>query len=579
MAHLCYVYIHQYKCLQDIELTIDPKYKCHYDKLHKRLSIEFSTEMPENFWGRGVSSIAAIVGNNGVGKSTAVEFILQAVVEGANANDIDGILVYEQNNELIVYGKEIESLPSDVKRLSKPQKICCLYYSGHFQPYDSIHNLRNSELEGNYNISDGYLLIKDVQNYSNTDGVYLNQSIASHLRQYQAKDNYRICMMLSNERLYHVAARFCKIKYVVFKENRSGAYLLDNGMLLSSSEKKIPKQRNTHTDLKQRILASHIYKNFVNLFCDIGVADGSYIDALQGWQAFMNDSDPILPQFKTYIEQKVHEVEKIYKLMGIHDALEKLDALAEFKVNLLSGYYYLEVSKDYGKIKDMCNVLERSGYLVAQYFDISYSQSLETDTILSSGETKLLDLFSRLYFAIQKDTEKFANLSAPALLILDEAEISFHPDWQRKYLQSVISFLHEMLVRAGVRFQILLTTHSPILLSDIPSCCINFLKKDGDDKTKNVTDEENTFGENVFNLYRRAFFMKEGLIGAFAAEKLNRLFERAQTGDVDAEMMKEVELIGDIRIKDLLSEEIAKHDKTAAKEYYQRKLKELEKGA
>ena len=133
------------------------------------------------------------------------------------------------------------------------------------------------------------------------------------------------------------------------------------------------------------------------------------------------------------------------------------------------------------------------------------------------------------------------------------------------------------MVRAEVDFQVVFTSHSPIILSDIPRCCVSFIRRDEYGQSANEEEEEETYGENVFNLYRMAFFMKDGLIGSFASERLKSLFDKARRGESDEDMMKEVELIGDERIKDALLYEIGNHHYDVARNYYQRKLDELER--
>lgn len=113
-THLCFVYIPKYKGITDIEIVVDPHYVCHYDKQTKYLSIEKNHRIPDGFWGDGIHSVAAIVGNNGVGKSTAVEYILKAIVEGEDSRGIDGVIVYERGEELYVYSKDAIVLPSGI---------------------------------------------------------------------------------------------------------------------------------------------------------------------------------------------------------------------------------------------------------------------------------------------------------------------------------------------------------------------------------------------------------------------------------------------------------------------------------
>ena len=554
MFHLCYVYIPEYKGIKDIEIVVDPHYHCHYDRKNKNLSIEKMDRITEHFWGRGIHSMAAIVGDNGVGKSTAVEFILQAVVDGNNDNNIDAILVYEQDAVVYVYSQQEIQVPEEVKRLSKPGKICCLYYSGHFIPNLSLYNLRCGELAGNYNISDGFLLMKDVQNYSNKDYLHSGLSFGEHLSQYNAQNNLRVCKMLANPTLYKRIKGFCIPKYILFRTNRSGI----NALKEYDRQDVIPEITIKHKEKVDNLLTSFIYSNFLNILFNAfhRDIDEDILKVLLQWQSFFTGERPVLEQFEEFIRTQVADVSLSRRLKGLYDALSKLNAVAEYQPQIKGfGYYSLKIAQNYDKVKDLVDVMESSGYLTAQYFDVYYAQDLYSDTVLSSGEQKLVDLFSRLYAAIQKDRERFSNLQSPALLILDEAEYAFHPEWQRKYIHLLLSFLEEMMVISGLKFQVLLTTHSPILLSDIPSDCITFLKKENG-VTKNVIPENSgTFAANVFELYRNSFFLNEGMIGEFAAEKLKELENRMQEAKfLDKEayrnLLKDINLIGDSRIKD-----------------------------
>jgi predicted ATP-binding protein involved in virulence len=71
-------------------------------------------------------------------------------------------------------------------------------------------------------------------------------------------------------------------------------------------------------------------------------------------------------------------------------------------------------------------------------------------SVLSSGEQHLIVLIGKLVF----------NTTSGALVLIDEPEISFHPEWQEKFL----SILDE--IRKLNRFTVLVATHSPILIGD-----------------------------------------------------------------------------------------------------------------
>ncbi len=49
-------------------------------------------------------------------------------------------------------------------------------------------------------------------------------------------------------------------------------------------------------------------------------------------------------------------------------------------------------------------------------------------------------------------------------LYLDEADLSLHPRWQQRYVSWILKFVTSYFINCSV--QILIATHSPIMLSD-----------------------------------------------------------------------------------------------------------------
>lgn len=150
---------------------------------------------------------------------------------------------------------------------------------------------------------------------------------------------------------------------------------------------------------------------------------------------------------------------------------------------------------------------------------------------LSSGETLLLNQYGKLMHLFRKDNNGYflpANINSVipaenAVIMLDEAEISFHPEWQRRYFNAFLTFINQNIAKRGTHIQIIIATHSPIILSDIPKQNTVFLKCDNETKRTTCIESEETFASNIFSLYNNAFFMDESEIGAFAEEKLCKL--------------------------------------------------------
>ncbi|AIG32574.1 hypothetical protein IA01_07390 [Flavobacterium psychrophilum] len=168
---------------------------------------------------------------------------------------------------------------------------------------------------------------------------------------------------------------------------------------------------------------------------------------------------------------------------------------------------------------------------------------IEADKKLSFGEKSLLNLYSTLYeFTLGKNhTRESENY----LLILDEADLGYHPLWKRKYIDALNRTLPEIFntLNAKVfdnikkkkvnselkkpKVQIIFTTHDPLTLSDLPNSSIVFLKKvDLFSKVLKIDDAERptkTFGANISNLFSDSFFINDGLIGYFAKDKIEKV--------------------------------------------------------
>ena len=123
------------------------------------------------------------------------------------------------------------------------------------------------------------------------------------------------------------------------------------------------------------------------------------------------------------------------------------------------------------------------------------------DPPLSSGQKAILFIFARIDNAIKQIKSK--NIT----ILLDEADLKLHLEWQRQFINDLVEFLKSY---SDKNFYVLYATHSPMILSDITDDRIVFLKKEGDysiDKSSNET--KSTFGakdDYVFCLISKVFF-------------------------------------------------------------------------
>ncbi|MGG5802446.1 AAA family ATPase [Bacillus mycoides] len=145
-------------------------------------------------------------------------------------------------------------------------------------------------------------------------------------------------------------------------------------------------------------------------------------------------------------------------------------------------------------------------------------------TPLSSGEEAFLTLFSSLHFAITAVSEAEKTT---CILLLDEPDAFMHPEWSRTMINYIISYL-EGTEKGYKNYQIILTTHSPFISSDLPKQNLIALKKDketGESLHISLEEFPETFSSNIHTLLANEFFM-EDTIGEFAKQKITEIINR-----------------------------------------------------
>lgn len=186
------------------------------------------------------------------------------------------------------------------------------------------------------------------------------------------------------------------------------------------------------------------------------------------------------------------------------------------------------------------------------YFEAEDGSLVDMDTF-SSGEKQLLNTHSAIVYHLQnlysvfKDEErlKFSHVN----IILEEIELYFHPEYQRAYINSLIDLISLSGIDDNIHdVNLIMVTHSPFILSDIPKNNVLFLKEG-----LPVTDmQENTFGANIHTLLQNAFFLKGVTIGDFARDKINRLFGKLHDDEITEEVYQEIQLVSEPFIKSQL---------------------------
>ena len=173
---------------------------------------------------------------------------------------------------------------------------------------------------------------------------------------------------------------------------------------------------------------------------------------------------------------------------------------------------------------------------------------------MSTGEGNLIEIFSQLYTYLSMHEESSEDI----ILLVDELESGMHLEWSRRLIQILIDNLSEILEDEGKgrKIQLIFTTHSPYMLSDIKPGNVIMIEKNQETGYSEGKVLQNTFAKNIQEI------MKENLIdniyGDFALAKINSMIERLNGEEEhegnEEELLKEIHLISEPILRNKLLE-------------------------
>jgi len=178
-------------------------------------------------------------------------------------------------------------------------------------------------------------------------------------------------------------------------------------------------------------------------------------------------------------------------------------------------------------------------------------------TQLSSGERQFLFTTSAVIYhivnlkSVDDEQPKYRGVN----VVFDEAELCFHPEYQRTFINKFLRIVKSVDIPSDCSLNIIITTHSPFLLSDMPQEHVLYLKNGLPYQPAGDHGEFNPFAANVCDILRNSFFLYNGFMGAYAQKKIMALidFLTLDNGERDSYDMSLadnlIDMIGDPLLK------------------------------
>ena len=514
------------------------EYKVSFDFETNELKIDKNPDYIENFYGESIYNISPIVGINGTGKTTVLN-----IISGYSPDKFEQDL---DNQYFFLF--EIGKHENKVRFKVSLQNLSVANLS----EYGESPFYRNQD--GSFELDSGY--------YDGTQNIlYVNL-----LNRGRGTLRYRTTLNQMG------LARFIHSYLWLSDRNIISSVLSCSLEIESYGLKPMPREIKAIEFL--------IYKSIYNIF----------YDKVKLIKKFL--SEPLLSKCENYLEENVsnHEDSGFNLLLDIVKELDKNEVKDETR-KIIKEYVesIIDIVNIFREIRDNGSLIDnKSSSILLKYVNnnrslfeklndklLRYTKSKELvndryislkkynndyalnetpDYHMSTGEGNLIEIFSRIYSYLLMYEKNAEDI----ILIVDELETGMHLEWSRRLINILIKNLSEILETEGMenKIQLIFTTHSPYMLSDIKPENVIMIEKNQETGYSEGKVLQNTFAKNIQEI------MKENLIdniyGDFALAKINSMIERLngeeeQEGN-EEELLKEIHLISEPILRNKLLE-------------------------
>ncbi|HUM51647.1 MAG TPA: AAA family ATPase [Chitinophagales bacterium] len=566
--NICYIWVEKFRNFENFGFNLSSSHKFKYDLENNALSKKDVDALPSNFFGERINDVVGVIGKNGSGKSNAVELVCKILKGAKTSLQTNFFVIIEEDNKLICHHSF-----SDFSKPKADFKISFEDYKGSINPlkvvfFSNVFDERRNEFDTEVaDISVNNLFNRQhfLRREKTTDFEkqirLINSKIFSSLNidlPSQVQLTSKVWINRLNTAMerdaygnnYEAIREFKKIFRDRLREIRPEnkfIHLLRFGYFFEMYNNY--SRRSRYRENLFRVQFENLEQFIPSLFnLRTEEISENLIDFLDA--EFSNMPREQLTLFLERDEKKESEsqFEKIRKQI---DFLKKL----KFNTNELNIEYNTEGARNRSLEYFTFNYKSRYSKSFINDYIVLFGQSNVFDINwigISSGHKAYLNLFASLYQELRYTRQ--SNL----LLCIDEGDLYLHPMWQIEFFDKLLTVLPTIF---SGNIQLLLTSHSPFLLSDLPKQNITILDKSiTGSSLDGIELKINTFGGNLYDLYSEPFFLGQKRTSDFAYNKIKSLITSVESKQISRkdkrEFMNLANIIGDeviqFRIKKIL---------------------------
>ena len=580
------------KNVQNNGAILSGKYDVLFNLAKKSIVIKRNREYVRNFFGKNIQDCFAIVGENGAGKTMLVNNIMYTIrdVKFYEKNRGEFFLIYEDEDSRVLYFICTESFKDWM--INVQEDII-------YQFEDSQNNiLGNFEVAYFHNALNPYDYLAQARckyDFSLSNQIYKHRSATYEMNyddlskdavmNFYENETFRIISFLYDYALHNdLEIEFPVPRYItigITNDYYSEQYILGQAKGLRvdrNEEDKLSEDIQKFSNGVDNIIRfygstwiNYTIKNLIyNVFKELCISSTTPPNITYSHQDFFEACDFLSNDKKLSI---VNVYQCAYKV--INNLRLKFTEENSYIDNFEKYVRWLEKNNDQIIVFENKGLVQLDIYvednteafvtqLIALYSKVNFAFPFYTFTFgVSTGEYYFLSIFSNLYSMSNLKSNDInvydyikpnKNIDS-VLLIFDEVDLSLHPKWQRMFMKWLTNFCEHIFIDVSIK--IIVTTHSPILLSDFPGNSVLYIKKYKNKIIFCNSNRKNTFGCNIHSLFLNSFFLEDyGTIGALAEEKINRIAEKINMGEIEQgsliEAEKIINYIGEGIIKDKL---------------------------
>ncbi|MEW6550951.1 MAG: AAA family ATPase [Campylobacterota bacterium] len=525
---LVYLWVEKYKNIENEGFNFSPRFRCEYDKDTNELTIDENKEyvsiFPDNI------NVTAIVGENGSGKSS----IIEAIISRGQGKKI---LVFNVNRKFHYQSNVTFSSNISIEELENSYLTEFeIDYKGEYSiGYITFDLLKEKFIQTLSHNEDNYLSIKDVDehifsyenlffnivlDYNSNNGLDLN---------YKKYNINKILLMLLKSNIELTVYKPLKISFEL------KSFLLNNAETFNVPEiyDDVKDWNKRYYDIKS---LNEVAKNFylyntkefnvevlfylfmIMKYLSLEQEEAYFLLKKNGFSFLLdnhNDDNQILEDLRrAYNNLQNYLNDKDYFYYDNYNMRAKLkDIITQENINYLKLFFNtksITTTINQNINIDLLLFLNKIGFINIDFID-DLGRNFYS---LSQGERTYCILELLIINKIKNTKEN--NI----IFLLDEIDISLNPNWQKKIISNLNSIFNNC---KNNKFHIILTSHSPFILSDLPKENVIFLKNGTQEKP--FKENEQTFGANIHTLLSHGFFMSDGLMGEFAKGKIKKVIK------------------------------------------------------